>query len=148
MIEIKRLEKYDEKLAADMGKLLLQLSSKWDGSPISREWIENVVKSPWHDELLAFDENGKLVGMASMSVLLGAKIIQNAYLEDFVIDSEYRRHGVGRQMWNAMLEWGREKKCKRLEFTSSGNEAKDGAVQFYLKMGAGIHKTNFFRIEL
>jgi GNAT superfamily N-acetyltransferase len=148
MIEIKCLTKYDEKLAAEMGKLLMQLSTKWDGSPVDRKWIEDVVKSPWHDELLAFDENGKLVGMASMSTVMGAKIGQNAYLEDFVVDSECRGQGVGTKMWNAILNWGREKKCKRLEFTASGNHKKAGAAQFYAKMGADIYDTNFFRVEL
>ena len=148
MIQIKRLEKYDEKLAIEMGKLLTQLSTRWDGSAVSLEWIENIIRSPWHDELLAFDESGKLIAMATMSVVMGAKIIQNAYLEDFVVDAQCRGQGVGTKMWNAILDWGREKKCKRLEFTASGTLQKAGAVQFYTKMGAGIYNTNFFRVEL
>ena len=154
MIKIERLKKYDEGLAVEMGKLLMQLSTKWDGSPVSREWIENVLESPWHDELVAFDESGKLVAMASMSVVMGAKIIRNAFLEDFVVDAQCRGQGVGTKMWNAILDWGREKKCKRLEFTASGNEQKAGAGMFYLKKcrdygsGAGIYDTNFFRVEL
>ncbi|MCL1839886.1 GNAT family N-acetyltransferase [Candidatus Saccharibacteria bacterium] len=148
MVTIEKLTEYNEGLAAEMGTLLLQLSTSWDGSPVSREWVEHVIESPWHDELLAFDENGKLVGMASMSVVMGAKIIRNAYLEDFVVDAGCRGQGVGTKMWNAVLDWGREKKCKRLEFTASGNEKKAGAAQFYAKMGAGIYDTNFFRVEL
>ena len=148
MIEFKRLVEYDENLAVDMGQLLTQLSTSWDGSPVSREWCEAVIESPWHDELLAFDENGKLVGMATVSVVMGAKIIQNAYLEDFVVDLACRGQGVGTKMWNQVLDWGREKNCKRLEFTASGNHKKAGAAQFYDKMGAGIYDTNFFRVEL
>ena len=148
MIKIIKMERYSEDLACEMGKLLLQLSTKWDGLPVGQEWIEQVVRSSWHDELLAFDESGKLVGMATMTVVLGAKIGRNAYLEDFVVDSECRGQGIGTKMWEAIVAWGREKECKRLEFSASGNDKKAGAVQFYLKMGAEIYDTNFFRVGL
>lgn len=148
MIEIGPMTEYDADLAAEMGKLLTQLSTKWDGEPVDREWIETVIESPFHDQLLAFDEKGKLVGMATMSIVMGAKIGQNAYLEDCVVDAECRGQGIGTKMWQAVLDWSQKKECKRLEFTASGNEKKAGAAQFYKKMGADIYDTNFFRVEL
>lgn len=148
MIEIGTMSEYDAEVAEQMGTLLTQLSTKWDGSPVSREWIEDIIESPWHDQLLAFDEHGKLVGMATMSVVLGAKIGRNAYLEDFVVDSECRGQGIGTEMWSVIVDWGKAKGCNRLEFTASGANKKVGAVQFYLKRGVPIHDTNFFRLEL
>lgn len=148
MITIKTLTEYDPKLAKTMGKLLTQLSTNWDGSPITREWIENIIESPWHDQLLALDDHNKLVGMATMSAVLGAKIGRNAYLEDFVVDASCRGQGIGTKMWEKIVKWGKTKACNRLEFTASGNEKKSGAVQFYLKRGVQIYDTNFFRLEL
>lgn len=148
MIEIGTMTEYDSDVAEQMGTLLLQLSTKWDGSPVSRDWIENIIESPWHDQILAFDENGKLVGMATMSAVLGAKIGMNAYLEDFVVDSESRGQGIGTLMWDKIVEWGKNKGCNRLEFTASGDNKKVGAVQFYLNRGVSIYDTNFFRLEL
>lgn len=148
MIEIGAMMDYDAEVAAAMGKLLTQLSTKWDGSAVSREWIEAVIDSPWHDQLLAFDESGKLVGMATMSAVMGAKIGQNAYLEDFVVDAECRGQGIGSKMWDEIVKWGKMRGCRRLEFTASGKDKKSGAVQFYLKRGVEIYDTNFFRLEL
>lgn len=148
MIEIGPMTEYDAELAEKMGKLLTQLSTKWSGEPLDREWIEAIIESPYHDQLLAFDENDNLVGMATMSVVMGAKIGQNAYLEDCVVDSECRGQGIGTKMWHAIVAWAKEKDCNRLEFTASGNEKKAGAANFYKKMGAGIYDTNFFRVEL
>ncbi len=148
MIEIKCLDKYDKGVATEMGLLLTQLSSRYDGSPVGREWLEGVIESPFHEQLVAFDDAGKLVGMATLTVVMGAKILRNAYLEDFVVDAECRGQGLGTRMWKAMLGWAREKGCRRFEFTASGSERKAGAVQFYLKMGAEIYDTNFFRVEI
>ncbi|MFV0485118.1 MAG: GNAT family N-acetyltransferase [Candidatus Saccharimonadales bacterium] len=148
MIEIGIMSEYDPEVAEQMGTLLTQLSTKWDGSPVGREWIEDIIESSWHDQLLAFDENGKLVGMATMSSVLGAKIGMNAYLEDFVVDSECRGQGIGIKMWDEIVAWGKNRGCKRLEFTASGDNKKSGAVQFYLNRGVSIYNTNFFRLEL
>ena len=161
MIEVKRLTKYDEKIAAEMGKLAVSLSSKDPGTPIDKKWMEDIIASPWHDQLLAFDDD-KLVGMATMSIVMGSHIGRyksdgdvvredigrNAYLEDLVVSKECQGKGVGGVLWDAIVAWGREKKARRLEFSSSGQEKKGSAVGFYLHKGAKIRETNFFRIEL
>ena len=147
MIEIKRVTKYDEKLAKAMGELLKDLSSKATGAPISQDWLEQTIASPLHDQLVAFDGE-KLVGMATVSIILGAKIDRNEYLEDFVVSKDCQGKGIGGLIWAEIIAWGKEKGAKRLEFTSSGQDQKSGAVSFYLKKGAIIRDTNFFRFEL
>jgi len=147
MIEIKRLTEYDEKLATEMGKLLLDLSPRATGEPVSREWMEEIIASPWHDQLLVFEDD-KLVGMATVSSVLGAHMRRNVYLEDCVVSRECQGKGVGGLLWDAIVAWGREKGARRLEFTSSGQDKKGSAVGFYLHKGAEIRDTNFFRYEL
>lgn len=147
MLEIGPMTEYDAELAAAMGKLICDLQFDYDGAPVSRESIEEIIESPWHDILLAFDGD-KLVGMASVSVVMGTLIGRNECLEDFVVSSECQGKGVGSQLWEAILEWGRAKGCTRLNFTSSGKDKKKGAVGFYLSKGANIRDTNAFRVEL
>ena len=146
MIEIKYLTEYTPEMAARVRELLVQLSrSGKDKGEIPEQWFLDVIASPWHDVILAYDGN-KIVGMASLSVMMGAGIGKNAYLEDFVVDSAARTGGIGTALWNEMIEWGHKKGCRRMEFTCG--EGREIAQAFYKKRGAEIYPTNFFRFEL
>ena len=146
MIDISPLREYDGDVAAAMGKLRQQLSARHDGSPIEREKIEELIESPYHDIIMA-QEDGKLIGMAIVSIVMST-LDRNVYLEDLVVDSNCRGQGVGGQMLEAIKDWGRQKGCRRLEFTSSSREKKEGAAGFYESHGAELRDTNCFRVEL
>lgn len=145
-MKIERMSEYSVEQAEEMRELLRQLSrSGEDKGEIPEEWFREVIESPWHEVLLAVDE-GHVVGMASLSVVMGAGIGRNAYLEDFVTDAAVRGKGVGTQLWDEMLRWAEEKGCRNLEFTcGAGREA---AQEFYKRHGAEIYQTNFFRRKI
>ena len=144
---VKRVTEYSPELAQRVRELLIQLSrSGKDKGEVPEEWFVDIINSPWHDLLVALDDDNRVIGMASLSVSMGPGISKNAYLEDFVVDSESRTGGVGSALWNEMLAWGREKGCKRMEFTC-GN-GREVAQAFYKKHGAEVYDTNFFRVEL
>lgn len=144
---VKRVTEYSPELAQRVRELLIQLSrSGKDKGEVPEEWFLDIINSPWHDLLVALDDDGRVIGMASLSVSMGPGISKNAYLEDFVVDSESRTGGVGSALWDEMLAWGREKGCKRMEFTC-GN-GREIAQAFYKKHGAEVYDTNFFRVEL
>ena len=84
--------------------------------------------------------------MASVSVIFGAGIGKNAYLEDFVVDQAARGKGVGHLLFDAYEKWAREKGCKNLEFTCG--QGREAAQKFYNDHGATIYDTNFFRKKL
>lgn len=146
MIEVGRVTEYDADLAEAMGKLRQQLSSRHDGSAISRELIEELIESPYHDILVATDGD-KVVGMVIVSIVM-ATLDRNVYMEDLVVDSECRGQGAGGKLLDAVKDWGREHGCRRLEFTSSSREKKEGAKGFYESHGAEVRETNAFRAEL
>lgn len=172
MIEVIRLSEYSTQVATRMRELLIQLSrSGKDKGEIPKNWFEQVIASPWHDCLLAIeiDEHDKqkqdiparpnsslflqsnlspsqILGMASVSVVFGAGIGKNAYLEDFVVDSSARGKGIGSLLFQSFEAWAREKGCKNLEFTC-GN-GREAAQKFYKAHGAEIYDTNFFRKKL
>lgn len=143
---IKRLNVYTPKIDQKVRELLKQLSrSGRDKGEIPKSWFEQIIASPWHDLLLAEDD-GEIIGMASVSVIMGAGIMKNAYLEDFVVNTNIRAKGVGTALWNEVVKWAKEKNCKKLEFTCG--EGREVAQEFYRKRGAKIYPTNFFRFEL
>lgn len=145
-MKIAKLEKYTPEVANQIRKLLIQLSrSGKDRGEIPREWFEELISSPYHDMLIATEED-KIIGIATLSVHMGPIIRKNAYLEDFVTDQTVRGKGTGSALWQAILGWAAEKGCKNLEFTC-GN-GREIAQQFYKNHGATVYDTNFFRKEI
>ena len=146
-MKVERLEAYSVETAERMRELVRQLSrSGKDKGEIAEEWFQEIIESPWHDVLVAKDDKGRIVGMANVSVVMGAGIGKNAYLEDFVTDAEARGKGVGSMLWEAILAWAEEKGCRNLEFTC-GN-GRENAQEFYRRHGAEIYETNFFRRKI
>lgn len=160
MIRIIAVTEYNKTVADRIRQLLIQLSrSGKDKGEIPQEWFEQLISSPWHDLLLAVesaeDSNVKqdppvlpeqILGMASVSVIFGAGIGKNAYLEDFVVDQSARGKGIGNLLFNVYEDWAREKGCKNLEFTCG--QGREAAQQFYRDHGAATYDTNFFRKKL
>lgn len=144
---VSRVTEYSPELAQRVRELLIQLSrSGKDKGEVPEAWFADIIRSPWHDLLVALDDDGRVIGMATLSTMMGPGIRKNAYLEDFVVDADSRTGGVGSALWDEMLAWGREKGCKRMEFTC-GN-GREVAQAFYKKHGAEVYDTNFFRVEL
>ena len=144
---VKTLTEYTPEVATRVRELLIQLSrSGKDRGEIPKEWFDNLIESPYHDMLIAIDDEGTVQGIATLSIIMGPIVRKNAYLEDFVTDSNYRGQGVGSLLWNAMLDWAREKGCKELNFTSG--KGREAAWAFYQHKGAEIYDTNFFKISL
>ncbi|MBQ6593691.1 GNAT family N-acetyltransferase [Candidatus Saccharibacteria bacterium] len=146
-MNIVKLTNYTPEIATRVRELLIQLSrSGKDHGEIPEAWFQDLITSPSHDMLLAIDDNGKIQGIATLSIIMGPIVRKIAYLEDFVTDSSMRGQGVGTLLWDAMLDWAREKSCTELNFTSGiGREA---AWKFYQNKGATIYETNFFKKPL
>ncbi len=145
-VTVEPLTTYTPELADQIRNLLIELSrNHHDKGEIPESWFEDIIASPWHDLLLA-KQDDKILGMACLSVLMGPGIHKNAYLEDFVTSKEARGQGVGSALWQAMLEWSAKKGCKRLEFTCG--PGRETARLFYESHGATVYDTNFYRKEL
>lgn len=146
-MNIKVLNEYSEETANRVRELLIQLSrSGKDRGEIPKEWFDNLITSPYHDMLVAYDEDEKIVGIATLSIIMGPIVRKVAYLEDFVTDAALRGKGIGSALWNEMLVWAKEKGCSELCFTSG--QGREAAQTFYLNRGAEIYDTNYFRKTL
>ncbi len=146
MIEIGPMTEYDGEVAEKLGILRRQLSVKYDGSPLDRERLEEIMLSPYHDILLAVD-NETVVGMVVVSVVM-MTTRKNVYMEDLVVDERYRSQGIGGDLLEAVKDWGRAKGCQRLEFTSTSRENKENAIKFYEAHGIFLRDTGQYRAEL
>ena len=146
-MKVELLTNYSKETADRVRELLIQLSrSGKDRGEIPEAWFEDLINSPNHDMLLAIDDNGKIVGIATLSIIMGPIVRKIAYLEDFVTDEDCRGQGIGTILWQAMLDWAKSKGCTELNFTSG--HGREAAQEFYKKRGAEIYDTNFFRKTL
>ena len=143
---IETLSQYTEHDARAMGQLLTSLSDKFDGSPIDEQTLRDIIESPFHDQLVARDEAGTIIGMLTVSITIGAGVHRGAWLEDFVVDRSTQGTGVGGKLWDALIGWCRAHDARKLDFTSK--PTKVAAQQFYLKRGAVVRDTNYFRVTI
>ena len=143
---IETLSQYTEHDARAMGQLLTSLSDKFDGSPVDEQTLRDIIESPFHDQLVARDETGTIIGMLTVSITIGAGVHRGAWLEDFVVDRSTQGTGVGGKLWDALIEWCRAHDARKLDFTSK--PTKVAAQQFYLKRGAVVRDTNYFRVTI
>ena len=56
------------------------------------------------------------------------------YLEDFIVNEDHRGRGIGRRLFEMMLQHAREHDCKGLSWQV--REWNEQAIQFYKKYGA------------
>ena len=82
-IQVKSLNKYDEDTANRVRELLIQLSrSGKDRGEIPKEWFEDLINSPYHDMLVVYADDKDIIGIATLSIVMGPIVRKIAYLED------------------------------------------------------------------
>jgi ribosomal protein S18 acetylase RimI-like enzyme len=78
---------------------------------------------------LVAEDDGKVIGMALYYFVYSTWKGRMIYLEDFVLDAAYRRKGIGQQLWDGLLERGRERGCKLLKWQVVDTNTE--AMKFY-----------------
>lgn len=125
-------------------RLLAQLSDRFKTHRIPTSLFEESIASPYHDILIAREvTTDTIVGCATLSITFGTGAGRRAWLDDFVIDAQYQGMGIGNLLWEEMLIWAQRHDATALQFTSS--DKHKSAHKFYLKRGAVIRDTNFFK---
>ena len=135
MIEIGPMTEYDGDVAEKLGVLRRQLSTKYDGSPLPRETLEDIIESPYHDLLLAVDGD-EVVGMVVVSIVM-MTTRRNVYMEDLVVDENRRGQGIGGDMLEAVKDWGRKKGCQEDRAEDRAGELVDHGRQDGIRLRLG-----------
>lgn len=106
-----------------------------------RQLVEQVLRSDQR-VLLVARWRGAIVGIATLSLMIGIAAGRTVYLNEFVTDEAIRRKGVGSKLWQVMLDWSRQHDATMLVFTS--NPKRQDAHRFYSAKGATIYDTRVF----
>ena len=140
---IERLTAYTHEDAIGIGQLMPFLSQRMSDAPIAEELLTEIITSPYHEQIVA-RLNGKIVGAATLSIIMGPAVGKQARLEGFVTDPEIRGQGIGSKIWDEAVRWCNERHID-LEFTSS--PSRKAAHSFYLARGAEIRDTTVFHVQ-
>lgn len=131
-VVIQELEQNDDMIS--YCELLQQLTSI-DPNQISKEAFKvhlNLIKSnPMHKIFIAkLDE--KIIG--TTTILIEPKFIHNlskvSHIEDVVVDSNYRSHGIGKLLINKAIDVSKEAGCYKIILDCSTKN-----IGFYQKLG-------------
>lgn len=140
-IEIVELKEVTDEVLEAFARLIPQLSP---AAPPSRSDLEAIVESPAATVLLAVDPHSKnrIVGTLTLAVFRTPMAL-HAWIEDVVVDAEYRRQGIGEALTNAGMARADEKGAQFVDLTS--RPARQAANRLYQKMGFQKRTTTLYR---
>lgn len=83
---------------------------------------------------VAVDENGQVVGMTLYYLTYSTWKGKMMYLEDFVVKPEFRRQGIGQQLFDGIIAEAKKQNCKMMKWQVL--DWNNSAIDFYKKYNA------------
>ena len=139
-VHVERLQAYTPEDAAGIGRLMPFLTKRLSDEPVSEDLLRTIIESPLHEQLVARID-ARIVGAATMNIIMGPAAGKQAWLNDFVTDPETK--GVGSLIWDEMAHWCHDNGINLLNFTSKKDRLT--AHLFYEYRGADVRDTNVYR---
>jgi len=130
-------------LVEAMSRLIPQLSSS--SSPPGRDELVDIVRSPATDLFLVTDDDGSVLGTATLVTFL-IPTGRRAWIEDVVVDDAARGRGVGGALTRAMVDRAEELGCTTVDLTS--RPSREAANRLYQREGFEPRDTNVYRIVI
>lgn len=132
----------DDELVAAFGRLIPQLSSS-NPAP-SRDELAEIVGSE-ATVLFVARVDGSIVGSLTLA-LFRIPTGMRAWIEDVVVDSGARGHGVGEVLNTAALDEARRRGAVTVDLTS--RPSREAANRLYRRLGFVARETNVYRFDL
>jgi len=136
----------DADLQKDLGLLMKDLSSTYDGRPISSDELQLAINSQDQEQFIAI-RGGRVIGAGSISLIptsfsTGGTLEAQpaAWLGSFIVHESYRgkidgeNESIASQLWGAMASWSKDHGVASLQLMTEAD--REGAVHFYHKKGA------------
>jgi ribosomal protein S18 acetylase RimI-like enzyme len=137
--EIEIVTSVDDELVAAFDRLIPQLSTS--APPPGRDGLAEIVGNV-NCVLFVARVDGDIVGgltLAMYPLPTGLK----AWIDDVVVDSATRGHGVGEALSRAALDEARRRGAKEVDLTS--RPKREAANRLYQRMGFVARDTNVYR---
>jgi ribosomal protein S18 acetylase RimI-like enzyme len=129
-----------DELVAAFAHLIPQLSRS--SPPPGEDELVDIVMSPATDLFLATDDDGTILGTATL-VTFRIPTGRRAWIEDVVVDDAARGLGVGGALTQAMVDRAEELGCTTVDLTS--RPTREAANRLYQREGFQVRDTNVYR---
>lgn len=137
----KAIQRDVNQLAVLMGEL---------GYPTTTEEMESrfsrIDSNPLYNTQVV-ERNGVIVGMIGM--MLGFHYEKNdnyVRIVALVVDSEYRKQGVGEKLIEKAEEWAKVQGANKIALNSGNRSDRDDAHHFYIRRGFEGSATGFYKV--
>ena len=130
-----------EELVAACHQLIPQLSSS--AQPITVSELAEIINS---DSTLMFVAriDNKIVGLLTLAIFRIPTAVR-AWIEDVVVDSSARGHGVGEVLNHAAIAEAKRRGAKTVDLTS--RPSREAANKLYKRLGFVERDTNVYRFD-
>lgn len=142
-IYIEKVKEYSSGLTEGINKLLFQLNEA--AIALTDQDIKSMLVSSANRLFVARSDDKKIVGMLTL-IVFRIPFARRGWLEDLVVDSEYRGKGIGTKLISAAISEARQESVICLDLTS--NPKRVMANKLYQHLGFKKRDTNVYRIEL
>ncbi|MBA2174855.1 GNAT family N-acetyltransferase [Halobacillus locisalis] len=134
-----------EKDIGELANLMGELGYPTTTSEMEQRF-EKISSNPSYNTQVA-EKDGKVVGMIGM--MLGFHYEKNEnYIRivAFVVDSKYRKNGIGDKLIQKAEEWAMEQGLNKLVLNSGNRSDRNNAHEFYTNRGFEGKATGFYKI--
>ena len=119
-----------------------------DGNPLPKEYFENILKNE-NNINLVYEENNIIKGLLlaekkennKISIARERKIY---FINDIVIDKKYRRQGIGKKLYNYLLELSKKEGLDAVELNVWAFNIS--AIKFYSSLGMSVKNMKLEKI--
>lgn len=132
-----------DELVTAFARLIPQLSRS--SPPPGHDELVDIVRSPACDLFLVTDDDGTILGTATL-VTFPIPTGRRAWIEDVVVDDAARGLGVGGALTQAMVDRAEELGCTTVDLTS--RPSREAANRLYQREGFVLRDTNVYRYDL
>lgn len=142
---IELLKVVSRKNIEEINNLIPQLTSSVQ-IVLSKENIEKLINSPNTNILVAKNYLGEIIGWLTLATYPTLLRTRAAWIEDLVVNSNYRGQGIGESIMKKTLEEAKKMNVQSIFLTSRPSRVAANAL--YVKMGFIKKETNCYKMEL
>ena len=144
-MDILLMDEVSDEVVLAFNRLIPQLTKF--SLPPTRELLADMANSEATHIFLAYfpDHQSQIVGTATLATFQSPTGI-HGWIEDVVVDQDYRHKGIGKALTEACIQKARELGLGEVNLTS--NPSREAANKLYQSMGFIQRETNVYRYPL